>query len=92
MEGTTAKSYGKKALIPVAVFLGLYLGCGIVFTIQGAESPFNYMSRYVAVVAAIVIGLLFFERDRKFSEKVDEINKKLDVMTVAASNAAKQDK
>lgn len=71
MEGTTAKSYGKKALIPVAVFLGLYLGCGIVFTIQGAESPFNYMSRYVAVVAAIVIGLLFFERDRKFSEKVD---------------------
>ena len=65
------KSYGGKALIPVAVFLGLYLGCGIVFTVLGAESPFGKMPRYVAVVAGILVALLCYRRDLKFSEKVD---------------------
>lgn len=65
------KSYGGKALIPVAVFLGLYLGCGIVFTVMGADSPFGKMPRYVAVVAGILVALLCYRRDLKFSEKVD---------------------
>lgn len=67
----TSKSYGGKALLPVVVFLGLYLGCGIVFTILGFKSAFNYMPRYVAVMIAIILGLLCFEPRRKFSEKVD---------------------
>lgn len=65
------KSYGGKALLPVAVFLGLYLGCGIVFTILGADSPFGKMPRYVAVMAGILVALLCYRRDLKFSEKVD---------------------
>lgn len=67
----TSPSYGGKALMPVLVFLGLYLGCGIVFTILGFKSAFNYMPRYVAVMVAIILGLLCFEPRRKFSEKVD---------------------
>lgn len=65
------QSYGGKALLPVIIFLGLYLGCGIVFTIMGLKSPFNFMPRYVAVVIGIILGLVFFEPHRKFSEKVD---------------------
>ncbi|HCS68216.1 MAG TPA: sodium:proton antiporter [Oribacterium sp.] len=65
------KSYGWKALIPVLIFLGLYLGCGIAFTIAGADSPFGKMPRYVAVVIAILIALVCYRRDLKFSEKVD---------------------
>ena len=38
---------------------------------MGAESPFNYMPRYLAVVIAIVLALVCFERKRNFSEKVD---------------------
>lgn len=65
------KSYGASALIPVAIFLGLYLGCGIVFTILGAESAFNYMPRYVAAVAGILVALICYRRDLKFTKKVD---------------------
>ncbi|MCD8189133.1 MAG: Na+/H+ antiporter NhaC family protein [Clostridiales bacterium] len=65
------KFYGGRALLPVVVFLGLYLGCGIAFTIQGADSAFGYMPRYVAVLIAILAGLLGFEPHRKLSEKLD---------------------
>lgn len=53
------------------VFLGLYLGCGIVFTILGTESPFWMMPRYVALMAGILVALICYEREKKFSEKVD---------------------
>ena len=33
------KDYGGKALLPILVFLGLYLGCGTYFSIKGVESP-----------------------------------------------------
>lgn len=70
-ESRSEKFYGGKALIPMLVFLGLYLGCGIVFTVLGAESPFWMMPRYVALMAGILVALICFERDKKFSEKVD---------------------
>lgn len=68
---TAKKSYGARALIPIVIFLGLYLGCGITFTALGAESPFSYMSRYVSVLAGILAALICYRRDMKFSEKVD---------------------
>lgn len=61
------KYYGAKALIPIIVFLGLYVGCGVAFTILGAEKPFNVMPRYVAVLAGVLIGLICFEKDRDLS-------------------------
>ncbi len=70
-ETRSEKSYGGMALVPMLVFLGLYLGCGIVFTILGAESPFWMMPRYVALMIGILVALTCFERDKKFSEKVD---------------------
>ena len=41
------KNYGAKALIPIIVFLGLYVGCGVAFTILGVEKPFNVMPRFI---------------------------------------------
>lgn len=64
-------NYGGKALIPVLVFLGLYLGSGIYFSVKGVDSPFWLMPRYVALMIGIITALVFFERKVKFSEKVD---------------------
>ena len=70
-ENSKAKNYGWKALIPILVFLGLYLGCGTYFSIKGVESPFWLMPRYVALMIGILTALLCFERKEKFSDKVD---------------------
>ena len=70
-EHGDVKNYGWKALIPILVFLGLYLGCGTYFSIKGVESPFWLMPRYVALMIGILTALLCFERKEKFSDKVD---------------------
>lgn len=71
MEERSKKDYGAKALLPIAVFLVLYVGCGIVFAILGTEKPFNVMPRYVAVLAGVLTGLFVFERDKKISDKAE---------------------
>ena len=68
-EKSEHKNYGAKALIPIIVFLGLYVGCGVAFTILGVEKPFNVMPRYVAVLAGVLVGLILFEKDRNLDEK-----------------------
>ena len=70
-EKRSAIDYRAKALIPFGVFLVLYVGCGIVFTILGEDSPFWMMPRYVAMMAAILVGLFCFDRKTKLTEKVD---------------------
>lgn len=70
-EKRSETKYGAKALIPVAVFLLLYVGCGVVFTFLGAEKPFNVMPRYVAVMAGVLVSLLLFERNKKLEEKAE---------------------
>ncbi len=70
-ERNTAKNYGGKALIPILVFLGLYLGCGTYFSIKGVDSPFWMMPRYVALMIGILTAFLYFEPKTKFSDKVD---------------------
>ncbi|MDO5409889.1 MAG: Na+/H+ antiporter NhaC family protein [Lachnospiraceae bacterium] len=67
----TQKNYGGKALLPIIAFLGLYLGCGTFFSIKGVESPFWLMPRYVALMVGILVAMICFRKDKKFSEKVD---------------------
>ena len=52
MDERSDKNYKALAFIPMLTFLGLYVGCGVVFTIMGTENPFGKMPRYVAVMAA----------------------------------------
>lgn len=71
MNETCSKNYKALAFLPLLIFLGLYVGCGIAFTLAGAENPFGKMPRYVAVIAAIVVALLFYDRRTSVSQKLD---------------------
>lgn len=66
-----ANRYGGKALLPIFVFLGLYVGCGVVFAIMGTPKPFNIMPRYVAVLAGVLTALFCFDRKETISQKAD---------------------
>lgn len=63
------KNYGGKALLPIIIFLLLYVGSGVLFTVQGLAKPFNIFPRYVAVLIGICIALFCFRRDLPITEK-----------------------
>lgn len=65
------KKLGASAFLPLIVFLVLYVGCGLAFTIMGVESPFGKFPRHVAILAGFAVALLLAP-----GVKVD---KKLDV-------------
>ncbi len=64
------KKLGATALLPMIVFLVLYVGCGITFTIMGVESPFGQFPRHVALLAGIAVALILVP-ELKVSEKLD---------------------
>lgn len=70
MDARSEKNYGFKALIPLLVFLVLFVGCGAYFSIKGVEEPFEQMSRYVAVLIGIVVALLCFDTHKSVGEKI----------------------
>lgn len=64
------KKYGLAAFVPMFVFLGLYLGCGIFYTITGtAEQPWNQFPRHAAILGGIVVAF-FMNRMMPLPEKV----------------------
>ena len=65
------KNYGALSFLPIIIFLGLYVGCGIYFTIKGVENPFSRMSRYVAVLFSICIAFIFYDRKTSLDEKIE---------------------
>lgn len=71
MDERCGKNYKALAFLPMLIFLGLYVGCGVVFTIMGVENPFGKMPRYVAVMAAIIIAMIFYDRKTPISKKID---------------------
>jgi len=65
------RNYKALAFIPMIFFLVLYVGVGVFFTIQGVESPFNKIPRHVAVLIAIIIALLFYDRETTIDAKIE---------------------
>ena len=61
---------GAMAFLPLVIFLGLYAGCGIVFTLAGVENPFGQFPRHAALLFGIV-SIIFLAPDVPFSEKLD---------------------
>lgn len=61
---------GAMAFLPLVIFLGLYAGCGIVFTLAGVENPFGRFPRHAALLFGIV-SIVFLAPDVPFSEKLD---------------------
>lgn len=64
------KKLGASAFLPLLVFLALYVGCGITFTLMGTESPFGQFPRHVALLAGIAVALLLAPK-MKVGEKLD---------------------
>ena len=44
------KKLGASAFLPLIVFLALYVGCGIAFTLMGSEDAFGMFPRLVLVM------------------------------------------
>lgn len=63
------RDYKAAALIPVVVFIGLYIGCGCLFTILGKQHPFTMMSRYTAILISVILALVCFEPRERFDKK-----------------------
>lgn len=69
------KKYGFKAFIPMFVFLGLYLGGGIYFTLAGTvEQPWNQFPRHAAILIGIVVAFLM-NRYMPLPEKISKFCK-----------------
>lgn len=64
------KGLGGIAFLPLFVFLGLYIGSGIIFTIKGVAGPFNQFSRYVALFVALGV-VLMMNKQYKIDEKIE---------------------
>ena len=64
------KKLGAAAFLPLIVFLALYVGCGITFTLMGVEDPFGQFPRHVALLAGVAVALLLAPKV-KVSEKLD---------------------
>lgn len=51
------KKHSLLALLPFAVFLGLFLGTGIILTLQGAEFAFYQLPASIAIIPAIFVAI-----------------------------------
>lgn len=70
-EERSKVNYGAKALLPIGVFMALFVIPGVVFTFMGVEKPFNVMPRYVAVMAGILTAFFCFDREKKVADKAE---------------------
>jgi len=52
------KKLGASAFLPLIAFLSLYIGCGIAFTMAGAETPFSFFPRHVALLFGMAVGCM----------------------------------
>ena len=52
-----------KSLLPFGVFLGLFLGTGIVLTLQGVEFAFYQLPASIAIIPAILLAIAMGARN-----------------------------
>lgn len=58
------------AFLPLILFLVIYVGSGLAFTLMGEQSPFSKIPRHVALFVGIAVALLM-QRQIKISKKID---------------------
>ncbi|ERT63520.1 Na+/H+ antiporter NhaC family protein [Peptoniphilus sp. BV3AC2] len=66
------KQIGFLAFAPLLIFLALYIGIGLYFTLQNAESPFSIFPRHIALFVGIGVALIM-QRQYPVSQKIDII-------------------
>lgn len=64
------KKLGASAFLPLIVFLALYVGCGIAFTLMGSEDAFGMFPRHVALLAGVAVALAMVPK-MKVSDKLN---------------------
>lgn len=69
-ELRSQKQYGALALLPLIIFLVLYIGVGLVFTMLGTKDAFNLLPRHVAIFIAIVIAWTCYDRKTPVTQKI----------------------
>lgn len=69
MSNDKAVKANGSALIPFIVFIGIYLGVGVILEMQGVEMAFYQLPAPVAALIGIVVAFLMFKgtMDEKFS-------------------------
>lgn len=68
---TETKNYGFRGLLPLLIFLVLYVGSLVTFTILKVENPSSYMPRQVAILIALMFAMIYFEPKAKFKKKLN---------------------
>ena len=72
MSDNTRKKYGLSAFLPLATFLIVYLGSGILFTVLGYGSEaFKQIPRTFALVVALLVCLLMGGKERSLDYRMD---------------------
>lgn len=74
METGNKKGLGGISFLPLFIFLGLYIGSGVFFSIKGAASPFNQFPRHVALFIAIGVAVLM-NKNKKIDDKIEIFSK-----------------
>lgn len=69
----SAKRHPLLSLLPIAIFLMLFLGSGIYFYMMGGEYAFYQVSPSVAILPAIIVGILL--GSGKVTEKIASVVK-----------------
>lgn len=69
-ELRSQKQYGALALLPLVIFLVLYIGVGLVFTMLGTKDAFHLLPRHVAIFIAIVIAWTCYDRKTPVTQKI----------------------
>ncbi|MCC8127934.1 MAG: Na+/H+ antiporter NhaC family protein [Clostridiales bacterium] len=68
-ENTKGK-LGGFAFLPLLVFLFIYIGCGVYFSLTGTPEPFNQFPRHVALLAGVAVALAM-QPSMKLQKKMD---------------------
>ncbi|WP_416182207.1 Na+/H+ antiporter NhaC family protein [Acidaminococcus timonensis] len=58
----TGRQLGGLAFLPLLVFLVLYIGSGMTFTLMGFLKPFSYLPRHVALLAGTLVALYLWRK------------------------------
>nr|WP_198524554.1 Na+/H+ antiporter NhaC family protein [Acidaminococcus massiliensis] len=56
------RNLGGLAFLPLLVFLGLYIGCGLCFTLMGVPKPFSFLPRHVALLAGTLAAFYLWKK------------------------------
>lgn len=58
----SGRQLGGLAFLPLLVFLALYIGSGLAFTLLGFPKPFSFLPRHVALLAGTLVALYLWRK------------------------------